>query len=940
MTDFVLDKKLDVETNEIVSDVIEKPIIRKKRDIIGEKVGSVDANSTKVDNISKRSDVIKNNDEEMEYFEYEESVPNYGDERGQEDSERGKRQVRYYLKNGYKTPGKPWAISKPIKLVDLRQVNYQNLQNTRHYQNYNGAIGSHVNSNPYSSDGNTGPAANSYQVYQIDDSQPNLPFKPSLRDPSQNKHHNTANLATQIITKSPPISALRNNENPFASLAGGFYNNAPKQNINQNNNHFASQFASFAERPSHSIVFPDSSQVSSTIITGKPILMSTTVRASNKYRGNSQNSEQSQILKHPNGNLKVKQKPVGSEIQNQDYDDDNESSQEESSENNSSEKEEADDFKHNFPEPPYEFTHPSHRFRDIENPFANPNFDFDAFLAKLSGGQYAVITTEKPKPNLKAQKSALKTLSPLVELTTSSNPSSGYRSSTLNYKGMSTPKPFSGPEEVDITSKPNEGQYIPSSTKQSFMIEQWSPRPTLKQHNIGLEQETSINQNIYKLSQQNAGIPFDAVRPKLKPPNFKDERQLPINYSFNRPIDSAKKQNYDTSHLKNNQQIFEVTQRPYIVVTGTGAPALLSTPKQSYLVKPEKIVALHPQLGTGKPYLVSSVKPHNTYIAFKSTPKPLTTIANEQLAALQNYWKKPTSESYFSIVSTPRPTSISEMPKLENLFSYTLRPSEKPTTGQNIFISKGPVNTTKAPAKRRPIPKPSPEMNDYYYDDTEEDEQYYYEPPVKSKYMPSSEVKPQRPPMAQNYKEYDDSSEEENSRRPVNITPPPRRPVKTSRRPETVTKNYNDVSVETKSPLKNFNKNVNGKIPIPVLVNYATPTSTVLIRPEVSNYEIMHPHRNRTMHIRKPTPSESGPYTLRPPKYLNQTTLRPYTVRHRLAKPTTVSDSISSNDDNKQARGRIRHQNIVAQMKHTTPRDNHNQETRYTKTKHDDKTNR
>ncbi|CAH2989692.1 unnamed protein product [Chilo suppressalis] len=38
-------------------------------------------------------------------------------------------------------------------------------------------------------------------------------------------------------------------------------------------------------------------------------------------------------------------------------------------------------------------------------------------------------------------------------------------------------------------------------------------------------------------------------------------------------------------------------------------------------------------------------------------------------------------------------------------------------------------------------------------------------------------------------------------------------------------------------------------------------------------------------------------------------------------------------------RGRQKHQNIVIQIKHTTPRDNHNEETRYTKTKHDDRTN-
>lgn len=862
----------------------------------------------------------------MEYFEYDESIPKYGDEHGTDDSERGKRQVRYYLKNGYKTPGKSWGFPKAVKLVDLHQYNYQNPQGTRLQQNYDESFGNSGSPKPYLSD-NFGLSGNSYQNYQIDNAQSERPFKPSLRDPGQSSGHNPVHVATHIITKSPPISSLKNNENPFASLAGGFYNNAPKQSLNQNP--FMSQFTSFSERPNHKVAFPDSSQLSSTVITGKPVLVSTTGRTRNNYKVNPQNNDQSQHHER-----------VPAQSQDEDYESEEESSEEnESSENSSSEKEEKDSFKPNF-EPPYEFTHPSHRFRDIENPFANPNFDFDAFLTKLSGGQYAVITTEKPKQN--AQNAALKTLSPPVELTTSANPGLNYQSSTLNYKGMSTPRPFLGGEPTNFPSKPSENLQVPASTKQTFAFEQWSQRPTLKQQNAVSEQQSSLNQNIYRIVQQNAGIPLDAVRPKLKPPNFKDERQLPINYSFNRPIESTIKPNYDVSKQKGeHKQTGAVTQSPYVLVTDTGAPAIFSTPKQQYFVKPEKILALHPQSGsTGKPYLVSTGKPNNGFIAFKSTPKPLTTIANEQLAALRNYWRKPTSESYYSIVSTPRPSGVSEMPKLENLFLQTLRPSGNPVKSQSIIISKDPITTTSAPAKRRPIPKPSPEMNDYYYEDDEE----YYEPPVKSKYMPSTEVRPQRPPMAQNYKEYDDSSEEANSKRPLNLTPSPhhsRRPTKFSLRPETVTKNYNDVSVVTKGPIKNYNKNVNGKILIPVLVNYATPTPTVLIRPEISNYEIIHHnHRNRTVHIRKPTHSESGPYTMKPPKYLNQTTLRPYTVRHRLAKPTTVSDTLSMNDDNKQTRGRIRHQNIVAQMKHTTPRDSHNQETRYTKTKHDDKTNR
>lgn len=940
MTDPNHDGHLDIITNEI-SDVIEKPILRRKRDVVAQDLGIGDMNSTNVGNVLERS----SNDEEMEYFEYDtDIVPSYGDERGQDDSERGKRQVRYYSKNGYKNPGKNWGVPKPVNLVDFRHLNY-NPQNTRVQATYNGLNDNTHNASPkpYSSNSNQGSSANSYQIYQIDNNaQSQIPFKPSLPDPTNQKL--AQNVATHIITKSPPISALKNNDNPFASLAGGFFNNAPKQINDHNNNKFLSQFTSLLNKPNQHVVFPDSSLLPSTVITGKPVLMSTTQRTRTKYRIKPiENKEQSQIRSRPNTNTNIKDYHNSRPSNNdEDYEDENESEEEESSENESSEKNEDDHFKHDFPDPPYEFTHPSHKFADIENPFANPNFDFDAFLSKLSGGQYAVITTQKPRKE--AQNAELNIMNPSVE-TSSPSSNSGYRSSTLNYQGMSTPRPFSGPVETGGTARPSD--YLPSSTKQT--IEQWTPRPTFKPQTAGQVQQSSLNQNIYRVPQQNAGIPLEAVRPNLRPPNFKDERQLPINFSFNRPLESTIKPNYDNlRQTGENRQVLSDTQKPYVVVTSTGAPLLFSTPKQHYFIKPEKIISLNPHIvSTGKPYLVSSGRPHHAHITH-TTPKPLTTIANEQLSALQQYWNNnPSSESYFAIKSTPKPNTVSELSNVKQPYFQTSRPSAIPVRGQNIFvnIAKDPVtSTTKQPPKRRPIPKPSPEMNDYYYEDDEEDEQYYYEPPVKSKYMPSSEVKPQRPPMAQNNKEYDDSSEEEKEKHPVNNRPSqnsPRRPVQYSYRPESVTKNYNDVSVVTKGPAKNFNKNINGKIPIPVLVNYATPIPTVLTRPEISDYEILHyTPRNRTIHIRKPAHLESGPHTLKPPKYLNQTTLRPYTVRHRLAKPTTVNEPISANDDSKQTRGRIRHQNIVAQIKNTTPRDNHNQETRYTKTKHDDKTNR
>ncbi|XP_030021846.2 mucin-17 [Manduca sexta] len=899
VTDSHLDRRLDIETNEISLDDLTLKSIRKKREVVETTPTGNETIKNPTTEISKRSD----GDEEMEYVEVDpESLQS-------DDFERGKRQVRYYLKNGFKNPGKNWAIANPVKLVDLQQAVYNpNIQNFRYQPNFSG-----VGNNNYYNDGrqqfsydnNLFTTANPFLSYQGQNAQSERPFKPSLPDPgSQKFYHNSANSATHIITKSPPISSLKNNGNPFSSLNGGFYNNSPRPITNQNS--FSPQGT--VNRPNNQASYQDSSLLPSTIVTGKPVQMAPPPRP--------QNSKQNE------------KQPV-----DDDYDEDSEES------DSSSEEDEDDRFRHDFPKPPYEFTHPNHKYADIENPFANPNFDFDAFLSKISNGQYQqnpkiVQNIQRPHPTQNMQISSVKAS---AEVTTSSNRVAPLRSSTLDYKGMSTPTPFTYSHNPSSTLKPDENNLRSQKLNQQY--HQFStPQPSQQTFPQQQRQQQSFNKNVFsKGPQQTAGIPLEAVRPKLNPPNFRDDRQLPITYSF-----STQKPYYEQSKIKGeNPQIFSVSSKPYVVVAGTSQPILLSTPKQQYNVKPEKIISLPPHLvSTGKPYILSSVKPQNSFIAFKqSTPKPLTTIVNEQLSALQHYWSNPSTQNPYSVQSvTMHPSSSPDTNKLQNLFAPANKPSNQaPIKSQNMFVNivRDPITTTTAPSKRRPIPKPSPEMNDYYYDD--DDEQYYYEPAVKPKYMPSTEVKPQRPAMAQNYKEYDNYEDlDEGNDKPTT----PRKPVKyTSLKPETVTKNHNDVSIVTKSPPKD-DKNGNRKIPVPVLVDYSKPTN-VLIRPEVSNYQIIHhPHRNRTIpNMRKPVQPESSPYTNRPPKYLNQTTLRPYTVRHRLAKSTPVPVKQVSIQNNKPTTERVRHPNIVAQMKLTTLRDSYNQETRFTKTKHDDKTN-
>lgn len=955
MTDPPLDRQLDIETNEIDHhDVTEKPISRKKREVV-QSVGLSENNSTHTDKMSDRS----SNDAIMEYVEDDtEATEDDEDESNLDDVERGKRQIRYYVQKGYKNPGKQWTNSKPIRFVDFQQYSYNpRIQNTKYQPIYNGLNNNYNQESarkPYSSDSNSYSTANPFTLYQSQNPQSERPFKPSLPDPfSKRLPHTPMNVATQIITKSPPISALKNNENPFSALSGGFYNNQPGQNSgniqqNQNYHQFSSQQVLPINRPTVQVTYQDSSLLPSTVVTGKPIKMVTS-RIPSKYKispdSSTNNKEPQKDLNYENQNGNQRPSDNRPSNQNQDYDDEDDSEEddeeEESSEEDSIKNGDNDNdyfYKHDFPEPPYEFTHPKDTFANIQNPFADPNFNFDAFLAKLREDHYSTVgaTSSTPKTN---QNVAVKIINS-PESTTASN-----TGSQSTYDGLSTPRPFSvpsGPEGVTRPDQSSSNSQSPAAQSQNFQNVVQIPQSN--HQNYGQQQQQqSHNEYVYNRQKQNAGIPLEAVRPKLKPPNFKDDRQLPINYSFNRPVSSTPRPNNFDKTKGETQLVYTVTQKPYIFLTSTGAPLIFSTPKQQYLVKPEKIISLQPHLvATGKPYLVPSIKPHNAYIAFKqSTQNPLTTLVNEQLSALQHIWRNSTTATPFLLQSTVRPSTAQNNPKLESLFALAIKSTAKSLQKNQNFNSNGAKeyisSTTKAPPKRRPIPKPSPEMNDYYYDD----EDYYYEPPVKSKYMPSTEVKPQRPPMAQNYQEYEDYGDSDE--RPKNNQPmrtPYRRPVKYNYKPDTATKNLNDVSVVTKAPPKDSNKFINGKIPVPVMVDFRNPEQNVLMRPDMTNYEVIHHGpRNRTLHFRKPT-TPSGPFTLRPPKYLNHTTLRPYTVRHRLAKPTTVKEPTTQSEDNKQTRGRMRHHNIVAEMKLTTPRDSYNQETRYTKTKHDDKTNR
>lgn len=874
ISDSSQDRDKDIETNKIsTDDKIQKTLVRRKRDL-----DMTGTNMTIAGKMSDKSD----SDEVIEYVDYNiESKPiEYDSGDDQIMSDRDKRQVRYILKN-YK-PEKQFLNLQHFSQYNpnLQRPRYQNVQS----ENFNAG-----NRKPYSIESNYFSTANPFLSYPADVSQSQRPFKPSLPDPfNQKVRHNPVN--TQVITKSPPISSLNNKENPFSSLSGGFYNNAPKvQYNNQNNGQLAQTRPSF--NPS---MVTDSFQLPSIAVTMKPIQHSTLSPEYRRPSNQAQVGHNQQINNERLKGIRNNQNQGQETPQEEDYDDSYESNEiDEISD-------EDEDFKHNFPDPPYDFTHPKNKYANIDNPFAKPDFDFDTYLSKLQNDHYSALGVTSAKP-INIQPSSYKTNKMPLEVTTLPYKNSIRHSTTLNYKGVSTPRPFT------VTNIPSSTSSFIGNARDVVQFSQFTTKPLLIMQN----EKLTLNENFYNKNIQPTQSPIGNILSKLKPPNFTDERQLPITYSFNRPNESTKSP-YNVSTSQNNNLVSRI---PQILITSTGSP--LNFDQNERLRRPENL-NVRP-ISSVTPFTVT-IQPTRSYSPSikQSTPKTVTT-AKEQLYTLQQFWNNPGNEK-FVVQSTYRPSSESLLHDFSP--SQPSKMSTKmPLKPYSVYSStpKPFVSTIKTPSKRRPIPKPSPEMNDYYYDD--EDEQYYYEPIVKPKYMPSTEVRPQRPPMAQNYHEYEDNYDEPSSHlkqgRPMTKEPIPI--------------NQNDISAVTKLPYRESDKHSVGKTtPLPPRMHHSN-----VDRPVISTYEINHlVPRNKSMSLRKPIRNQNGPFTMSPPKYLNQTTLRPYTVRHRLAKPVNEYNNLE-----KQKNARDRHPNIVAQML-TTPHDSYNQETRHTKTKHDDKSNR
>ncbi|KPJ09397.1 hypothetical protein RR48_08848 [Papilio machaon] len=665
------DRDKDIETNKIsTDDKITKTLVRRKRD-----VDRTQTNLTIADKMSEKSD----SDEVIEYVDYNiETKPvKYDNGDDQIMTDRDKRQVRYILKNGYK-PEKQF-----LNLPHFSQYN-PNLQRPRYHntQSDNFNTGSRK---PYSIESNFFSTVSPFLSYPAEDSQSQRPFKPSLPDPFNQKFRQNP-VNTQVITKSPPISSLNNKENPFSSLSGGFYNNAPKVQYNNNNNQNNGQYITQPRPSFNPTMVTDSFQLPSIAVTMKPIQHST---FSPKYR-------------HPsNQELLVHNQHVNDERHNKNHQDKDHSqkpSQEEDYEDNyesnesdeTSDEEDDQEFKHDFPDPPYDFTHPKNKYANIENPFARPDFDFDTYLSKLQNDHYSALGVTSTKPN-NIQPSSYKTTKMPLEVTTLPYKNSMRHSTTLNYKGVNTPRPFT------VTNIPKSTNGFVSNSKEIAQFSQFTAKPLL----IKQTEKLPLNENLYNRDIRPSSQPAGNILPKLKPPNFTDERQLPITYSFSRPNESNNRP-YDISTYQNNNL---VSQIPQSFITSTGSSFNFDQNERPR--KPENL-NVRP-ISSVTPFTIT-IQPTRSYSSGmkQSTPKTVTT-AKEQLNTLQQFWNNPVNEK-FVVQSTYRPSTESllhdirplqpnKMSTKLPLKSYTLYSSTpKP------FVS----STIKSSSKRRPIPKPSP----------------------------------------------------------------------------------------------------------------------------------------------------------------------------------------------------------------------------------------
>lgn len=750
------------------------------------------------------------------------------------------------------------------------------------------------------------------------------------------------------ITKAPPISSLTSNtEGPFATLSGGFYNNKPRTNSHyvkssgkQNNEnrdpiiqsshqyHFEignknQQDAENAKKPVRYGSINNSPSV-------KPTSVTSTVSTRNRNNINKSNVKpqesrfsenydvRNNVRGSPNNQRKnpnqthdsTSEKPKNQQEDAEDYDED-ESDDEEEEETDGKEEnkksEQSPEIKPVFPDPPDYFRNIENKYENIVNPFADPEFDFDSFISKLRTDHLSTVSPKTEKPDNGNHNTLNNHRATGRGHSNAKNPvNQKLLLQHHNYPGMSTPRPFSvPPNTVSWPAKSSNYSYAPESTKPIYEDDEY----------------------------------------------YDDDYEVPLTH---------------------NNQI----QRP--------------NPIQNQ-VKPPKPSTVKPSLAT-----------YNNYQSFKNDHRnPIVNVAqyhqpiHNRLPSPQNdvYKSKPISTSVQTFtnlrdnIKLPQPVKVQNSNSISNLNHKPSTPPRysPPTNQQNL--NRLPAKTEKPPSKRRPIPKPSPEMNDYYYDDDDED--YDYEPPVKSKFMPSTEIKPQRPPIAQNYEEYedyetdtyknpknslnnkkpvhendtidddeddeeeeeeeDDEEEENEENEPLPNKTPSRKPIVNNDYSSQFVNHHSitpskDNKVITPATYETYIKNTQNTKPNiqnsqQLKVN---PSSTT--RPELANYEVLHrPNSHRL------------PSSHHQSKYTNQTTSRPYTVRHRLAKPSTTQQTTSSTNPTTETftRHPTRHRSQNAPStpsgndgrtfrqptKATTTTvktDNDNQETRDTQTEHDD----
>lgn len=340
-----------------------------------------------------------------------------------------------------------------------------------------------------------------------------------------------------------------------------------------------------------------------------------------------------------------------------------------------------------FPSPPSFFYKTSNKYDNIENPFANPDFDFDTFISKLQINQES-----QPKqviPDTNYQTYSTQTKRPTTVQTINSS----------NFD-LRTPAPFSIlVNKKPVNTRPLEEDYYydddeeninedtnKSNNKHPITNEEYNIKPVIsnpsltgqinrqQMHKTNLLQIKSVTAPRIKT---NAGVQSSSSNENerrqkpIKNNQYEDKKQIQDDYEYYDDYDYP-----DSADNIDNKQI--LPKRPQPPTTKTSAIPNASSESYANTRKP---------ISNKKPVPPNRAATYETVIyQNEHTPKvtkttPVRTTSSYVVPQRHSSTSKPrvtTHVSRVTVTTTPKTTVRSRQP--QRLPTTTLRPNRKPDT--------------------------------------------------------------------------------------------------------------------------------------------------------------------------------------------------------------------------------------------------------------------